>query len=86
MRNAVYEARAKWRSLGTELGLSEDDLDSIERDVASVEDCLSRMLTVWLRRPSLSPTWENLVKALRSKWVQREDVATDVIRELQSQG
>ncbi len=86
VRNAVYGARAKWRSLGTELGLSEDDLDSIERDEASVEDRLSRMLTMWLRRLSLCPTWENLVKALRSKWVQREDVAKDVIGELQSEG
>ncbi len=86
MKNAVYGAKTKWRSMGTEFGLSEDDLDSIEHDVASAEDRLSRMLTVWLRRPSLCPTWENLVNALRSKLVRQEDVAKDVVGELQSQG
>ncbi len=64
--------------MGTELGISQDDLDNIEDEGDNNEECLENMLRVWLRTPSLCPTWKALVKALRDQTVGREDVAIEI--------
>ncbi len=80
VKKAVFKARRRWRPVGTELGLSEDDLDNIADKGDDNEECLANMLRVWLRSPSLRPTWEALVKALRDQTVGWENIAIDIAK------
>ncbi len=80
VKKAVFKARRKWRPIGTELGISQDDLDNIEDGGDDNEECLANMLRVWLRTPSLCPTWEALVKALRDQTVGRENIAVEIAK------
>ncbi len=75
---AVYSARAKWRFIGLELGLSPDDLDNIKKESQDNEERIEKVLTKWLRQPSLNPSWESLAECLRSEVVGREDLAMDI--------
>ncbi len=76
VKSAVYDARAKWRAIGLELGISKDDLDCIEK--SDIDRCLEEMLALWLRRPRMNPSWESLVGALKSATVDRMDVAEEI--------
>ncbi len=67
--------------MGTELGVSEDDLDNIEDEGSDNEECLATMVAVWLRKRSLHPSWKRLVEALRAETVGREDMACDIAEE-----
>ena len=75
VKKAVFKARRKWRPIGSELGVSEDDLDNIEDEGEDNEECLSNVLRLWLRKRSLHPSWRKLVEALRAEVVGREDIA-----------
>ncbi len=76
VNKAAYKAREKWKPLGEELGLDTSDLASIRGKDA---DCLDEVLTIWLQRRSLEPTFAKLVKALRDEMVDQEGVAYNVI-------
>ena len=45
----VFEARDKWKEIGSGLGIPVDKLLAIETDNRKVADCLWEMLTYWLR-------------------------------------
>lgn len=76
VKEIVYPARAKWRYIGLELGLTVNDLLHIESTVRGSNDSrLTCMLVTWLERESLSPSWGSLLKALRAIDVDREDLA-----------
>ena len=72
----TYEARAKWHNLGVALRVPEHELESIESQCSAPEDGLREMLKTWLRRVEPQPTWAALVKALASKLVGKELLAT----------
>lgn len=72
---AAYPAREKWWWIGLELGIEDSELDGIK---GSDEECLRRMISAWLQRRSLSPSWQSLANALRDKMVGHEDVADDI--------
>ena len=79
MKRAVFRARSEWKALGTELGIHVDDLNSIEHDGKDSEECLTNMLTAWLCKRSLKPSWKSLADALQAETVGREDLADDII-------
>ena len=56
---------AEWYSLGTNLGLSKDDLDIIRQDVGKegVMQCRLEMLSLWYNRCA-SVSWPELISAL----------------------
>ena len=63
--HAVWEGRTEWRSLGLELGLSSDTLETIGMDYhQSIKECFLEMLSVWLRSGH-RPSWEALISALK---------------------
>ena len=75
LRNVKCELRRfnkeKWKDLGEELGLREEDLEAVRADYAhkGVKECLSEMLKHWLRRnydeaKFGSPTLNNLANAV----------------------
>ena len=73
--NAVWEARAKWREIGKELGFTKHDLDTLDGDAGAN---LESVLVVWMRRGNA--TIDQLLAVLRSDGVCRPDLAVKIER------
>ena len=75
--NELHEVRAKWYHLGVQLNIRPSDLDPIQiQCLNNPDDCLLKLLSVWLTRTVPSPpSWERVVDALSSPFVGRLDVA-----------
>jgi hypothetical protein len=76
--NALHKMRAQWKDIGLQLGVEVHDLDDI-RSSSRNQDKLIKVLTLWLRSTP-SPTWWNIVDALRHPSVNRLNVAEEVRR------
>ncbi len=83
VRKALYCVRYKWRAVGNELGLSLDDLSSIDSEptLRNHDARLSKMIALWLKRDP-RPTWKELIKALQSETVGEEGLAADLKEKL----
>lgn len=67
---AIYSASSKWYNLGLRLGLQASVLDAITaRCMQDPEVCLREMLKEWLKLGDPTPTWRELLKALKSRAV-----------------
>ena len=60
---------ARWKYIGLALRLDPDQLDVIEQDNRKLEDCLTKMLALWLKKSYNTdrfgtPSWELLVNAV----------------------
>ena len=77
----MWDHRARWRFLGTELGIDEGTLDAISMDGRDVGDCLRMTLNLWLRNTEPRPTRSALREALNSERVsgKANDEALSVI-------
>ena len=59
----TWSYRARWKFIGIELGVDMGTLDAIEKNNRDVEDCLVRLLSVWLRGKA---TRSAMTRALQS--------------------
>ena len=75
----LHNARASWKSIATQLGLSQGDVDAIANEFNDPKDCLRESLKLWLRGVDPKPTREQLARALQSPPVGREDIAQQVV-------
>ena len=75
---------AKWYNIGLQLGVRVGTLDAIEKQYSDPTDRFRKTLTTWLKTsfPSqtcvCSPTWTNIVEALRSSVVGEARLAADL--------
>ena len=65
----MWKYRARWRFIGTELGIDTGTLDAIDVDHRKVEDCLNKLINVWLRDVNPRPTRTAMKAALQSERV-----------------
>ena len=70
--------RAKWYNVGLHLGVSIATLDAIKEQYNDPPDCLRETLRTWLKSYPSSPTWNNIVDALRSSTVGEVSLAADL--------
>lgn len=69
-QNALIPAVAKWKAIGTGLGITRGKLDEIETaHPGDPSECLAETLTTWLRKGYNvkrfgEPTWEKLVQVV----------------------
>ncbi len=84
VRTALYRVRYKWCAVGNELGLSQDDLSSIDSEptLRNYDARLSKMIALWLKRRDPRPTWKELIEALESETVGEEGLAADLKEKL----
>ena len=76
---ALWDARPKWYNLGIQLGIDVTDLDVIrDRNMKNTDECITDMLVNWLRNASYPPTWDYIVKALRSPTVNFMQMAETI--------
>ena len=74
--NAV---RAKWYSVGLQLGVDANTLKGIEEDYNNKSaKCLQQTLMTWLKTYLPSHTWRNVVDALKSNAVGESRLAADL--------
>ena len=66
MLDVAWDSRARWRFIGIELGFDTGTLDAIEYDKRKAEDCLSELISEWLRQSDSKPTRRAMAKALES--------------------
>ena len=79
VRNALWEARAKWYNIGVELDVETYTLDAISTDCQrKVEDCFTKLLIKWLDRVKPQPSWSALVEALESPTVDHLSLADKI--------
>lgn len=78
---SIFDARNEWEYLGLALGLDSHELDSIKSESNKVKDCFKEMLKKWLRKTNPSPSWKELVIALKSETVDRSDLAKSLARD-----
>lgn len=81
----VYPQRLRWRPIGLCLGVHATILENTEYQYfRNTEQCLEKTLLDWLRRPTLRPTWQALINALKDKIVGEEGAAEALLNFLKS--
>ena len=67
--NLMWDYRSRWRFIGIELGIDVSTLDTIDKDYRKADDCLTELITKWLRRTNPKPTRSAITQALESQSV-----------------
>ena len=76
---ALFDAKTKWREIGSGLGLGKPTLDNIEDQYHHKNNrCLEEMISTYLKRPSLKPSWQALINVLKSKDVDEGGLARKI--------
>ena len=85
VKSALWDARAKWRNIGSCIGIDEGTLDTMK---GKDDDCFCELLKNWLRgvykpgqKNSKPRTWHTLIEALRDKTVMAEAMANELEKE-----
>ena len=55
----------EWQSIGILVRVERNILQNIRREEQGVRDCLSSMLSEWLKIVDPPPTWKNIVDAVQ---------------------
>ena len=74
IKDAAWEARAKWYNIVLKLNIDPGTLDTIQENNDNIDDQFQAMLTTWLK-VNPRPTWGALAVALRSRIVGYEQLA-----------
>ena len=83
VRAAVWEARTDWMNIGIELNLIKTDLDAIKvTEGGNLGNCLTEMLTLWLKQVDPPPTWSSLVTALNQPTIGHQQLAKQIIEKM----
>ena len=78
VRNALFDIRSKWEDIGIEL-LGKNDTDAIKKEKCNnIVDCLTEMLSVYLKRAKPEPSWRSIIAALKAKAVGESQLAEEL--------
>ena len=69
VKSVLLPVVARWKHIGLVLGLDPSELKRIERENRSTSDCLTRILTLWLKKAYNTerfgePSWDLLARAV----------------------
>ena len=85
VKSALWSARAKWKDIGTCIGVDAGTLDTLKGNDG---DCFGEMLKYWLRgvydtkkKNSKPRTWRTLIEALRDEVVNEGEMADKLEKE-----
>ena len=73
---ALWDARSQWKVIGHILGLKDGDICAIHEPDDG--DCLTKVLSLWMYDGQATIT--DLLKALKSKVVNRSDIVREILR------
>ena len=72
--NELHPVRSSWYNIGLELDIPYTELDCLNKDHSDSSDLMREILKYWIDK-AVSPTWETVVRALRSRIVDEKFVA-----------
>ena len=76
---AIWEARTDWMNIGIELSIIKTDLDTIKvTESGNPGNCLTEMLTLWLKQVDPPPTWLALIAALKQPTIGLQQLAEQI--------
>ena len=72
VKSELLPVAARWKDIGLALRLDPSQLDDIESDNRNASDCLTRVLTLWLKKAYNTerfgePSWELLARAVADR-------------------
>ena len=73
----LNDTRAKWYNIGLQLSISVGTLDAIKEQYSDPSHCLRETLKTWLNTCP-SPTWKNIIDALRNSTIAEVRLAADL--------
>ena len=76
INNVICKISDKWWNIGESLGLSRNELDSFR--MLPNDTSLQSVLDRWMDTRKTPYTWRTIVTVLRSKEVDKKDVADDI--------
>ena len=85
----VGHVSAKWREIGSELGMTEDELDIIQYDLAGTpnfaQSAMRAVFHKWNSAMTSTYSWENLANALMSNAVGEKALVRVLYEKLSQQ-
>ena len=69
---------ARWRNIGDALGVSNNNLESIENDHSNDKVRLSKVIQIWMEEMPSDVTWRTIIEVVRGNIVQNEDKAIEI--------
>ena len=79
VREALYDVRSKWEDIGIELRLDKSSLEAIKKEkLNNVGECLTEMISTYLKRVDLEPSWSAIVQALKAKAISETRLAEEI--------
>ena len=81
VQNSIWDARAKWFNLGVQLNVKPTSLEAIQQYDKDPDNCITKVLTVWLKQSNPRPTWSSLVVALKQQTDGLEELADRIERQ-----
>ena len=85
--HALHPVRASWYNIGLELNINYTELDNFEKMSSDTLYLMRVMLRHWLQTAvNPPPTWEAVVKALKSPLVNEMKLAAELEHELEESG
>ena len=72
----------KWFEMGLQLGIDENELETIKHDNSDSKTAARMMFTEWLRNTQKEKSWESLLEALQSQSVGESCLASTLIKKL----
>ena len=86
VQRKLFAVRTEWYNLGLELGQRVPTLDSIDAKCSGdPSQCFRQVLAEWLKGVNPPPTWQAMVKALKSPTVEQYRLAEHIQTELSPQ-
>ena len=84
VKRELWPVTARWKDIGLALRLNPDKLDEIERDNRNSSDCLTKVLTLWLKKNYNTkrfgePSWELLAAAVADPCGGNDSALAEVI-------
>ena len=67
--DVTWPYRARWRLIGTQLGVDTGTLDAIDENNKKVEGCLTELITGWLRKTNPRPSRAAITTVLNSEHI-----------------
>ena len=78
MEKVAVHLSYEWQQLGIQLDLDQQLLKRIElNNIRDIEGCCREMFNQWLRR-ELNPSWDKIIKALKTQSVDQPKLARDL--------
>ena len=77
MKELYNEVASKWKSIGTLLDISEEELSTIsQREHGDPQECLMAMLRVWLHQTNPPASWPEIANAV--DFIGKPDIAQQI--------